>query len=92
MSLGPRQHVESKGEQPVAGQDRGRLVELLVRGGPAAAEIVVVHRRQVVMHQRVAVHELDGGAGHQRMLALDAEQRGRLDRQKGPQPFAAAEA
>ena len=66
MGLGPAQHVEGEGEQTVAGQDRGRLVEFLVRGRPAAAQVVVVHRRQVVVHQRIAMHELDRGAGHQR--------------------------
>ena len=89
---GPRQHVEGEREQAVAGEDRGRLVEFLVRGRPAAAQVVVVHRRQVVVHQRIAMHQLDRGAGHQRLLALDAEQRRGLDRQKRPQPLAAAEA
>ena len=54
--FGARQHVEGEGEQAVAGQDRGRLVEGLVRGRPAAAQVVVVHRRQVVVHQRIAMH------------------------------------
>ena len=92
MGLGPAQHVEGEGEQPVAGEDRGGLVEFLVRGRPAAAEVVVVHRRQVVVHQRVAMHEFDRGAGHQRVLARHAEQRRGLDRQERPQPLAAAEA
>ena len=53
---GRAQHVEGEGQQPVTGEDRGRLVEFLVRGRTAAAEIVVVHGRQVVMHQRIAMH------------------------------------
>ena len=83
MGLRPRQDVEGEGQQAVAGEDRGRLVERLVHGRPAAAQIVVVHRRQVVMHQRIAVHEFDRGAGHQRVLAPDAEQRRGLDVRNG---------
>ena len=44
------------------------------------------------MDERVAVHEFDRGAGHQRVLAPDAEQRCGLDREERPQPLAAAEA
>ncbi len=45
--------------KPVAGEDRGRLVEGLVAGRPAAAQIAVVHRRQIVVDQRIGVHHLD---------------------------------
>ena len=47
------------GEEPVAGEDRDVLAELDVRGRPAAAQVVVVHRRQVVVDQRVGVDQLD---------------------------------
>ena len=47
--------VEGKRQQAVAGKDGGRLVEGLVHGRLAAAQIVVVHRRQVVMDERIAV-------------------------------------
>ena len=32
-------------------------------GGSAAAQIIIIHRRQVIVHERVHVHELDG-TGH----------------------------
>ena len=92
MRLGPRQHVEREREQTVAGKDRGRLVELLVRGRTAAAQIVIVHRGQVVVRQRIAVHELERGAGHQRALARRLEQRRGLDHQERAQPLSAGEA
>ena len=55
------EHLERERLQRVAGEDRGRLVELPVRRGAAAPQIVVVHRRQIVVHERVGVNQLDGG-------------------------------
>ena len=46
---GSSQHLEGHRQQAVAGQDRGRLVESLVAGRLAAAQIAVVHRRQIVV-------------------------------------------
>ena len=85
------ENVEGESEQRVAGEDRGRIVIGLVRGRPAAPQIVVVHRRQIVMHQRIAMDAFERGAGHQRVLARHAEQGRALHHQKRPQPLAAAE-
>ena len=62
-----RQNVEGKRQQAVAGEDRGRLVEFLVRGRLPAPQVVIVHRRQIVVHQRIAMHAFERGAGHQRL-------------------------
>ena len=53
------------GEEPVAGEDRHVLAVLDVRGRPPAAQLVVVHRGQVVVDQRVGVDQLDRGGGGQ---------------------------
>ena len=84
--------VEGERQQPVAGQDRGGVVGLLVQGRPAAAQIAVVHRRQIVMDQRIAVDAFERGAGQQRGVARHAEHGRTLDHQERPQPFSAAEA
>ncbi len=86
-----RQNLEGERQQRIAGQNRGRLVESLVHGRPAAAQVVIVHRRQVVMHQRIAVQQLDGRACASCPLGWNTEKPCRLDRQEGPQPLAAAE-
>ncbi len=52
------QHGEGQGLQAVADQDAGGFVVGLVHGGAATAQVVVVHRRQVVMHQRIGVDQL----------------------------------
>ena len=85
------QDLEGEGQQRVACEDGGRLVEGLVRGGLAAAQVVVVHGRKVVMHQRIAVHAFECGAGP------SARSRGTPNRaadsttRKGLQPLALAQ-
>ncbi len=53
--------------EPVAGEDRDVLAERDVAGGPAAAQVVVVHRRQVVVDQRVGVDQLERGRQRQHL-------------------------
>ncbi len=91
MGRGIGENVEGQRQQPVAGENGGRLVEGLVRRRPAAPEVVVVHRRQVVVDQRIAMHAFDGAAGAQRRPGLGAERPRGLDRQERAQPLAAAE-
>jgi hypothetical protein len=60
--------------------------------GLAAAQIVVVHRRQIVMHQRVGVQQLHRRPDAGGTAPVDAEQGGTLHHQNGAQPLAAAQA
>ena len=85
------QHVEGIGQQPVAGENGGRLVIGPVRRRPAAAQIVVVHRRQIVVHQAVAMHHLYGRTGAQGPVFGNVEQRRALHGQEGTQPLAAVQ-
>ena len=90
MGRGTGQHIEGEGQQTVARQNGGCLAEGLVDGRAAAAHVVVVHRGQVVMHQRVAMHHLQCTGRAHRAVFRHAEQRRRLHQQEGPQPLAAA--
>ena len=54
------EHLEGERLQRVGGEDGGRLVEGPVGGRAAAAHVVVVHGRQVVVDQREGMHQLDG--------------------------------
>ena len=92
IGMGARvaQDLEGQRQKGVAGQDGGRLVEGDVQGRAPAAQRVVVHRRQVVMHQRVAMDAFERAGGGKRVVFLDAEQSRRFDQKKGPQPLAAA--
>lgn len=62
-----------------------------MNGGFATTKIVIVHRGQVVMDQRIAVHALDGGRGLRRCGRIGIEQGSRLHDQKRPQPLPAIE-
>ena len=52
------------GKATAIGKNRGRVIECFMHGGSSSAEVVVIHRRQIVMHQRIAVDELKRCAGH----------------------------
>ena len=82
------QDLESQGQQRVAGQNRRRFAERLVTGGPAAAHVVVVHGRQVVVDQRIGVHHLDGAGRRQGRRGRAAAAFGRQQHQHRPQPLA----
>ncbi len=84
-------YVERIGQQRVAGQDRGGLVERDMGGRAAAPQVVVVHGGQVVVDQRIAMNHLERRTGPERPLALEAERPGGLDHEERPQSFAAPE-
>ena len=67
------------------------FVECFVRCRPAAAQIVVVHAGEVVMHERIGVHGFDGCSGARGQFRLYAEQARTLQHQKWPKPLAACE-
>ena len=54
-------------------------------------QIVIVHRRQIVMDQRIAVHAFERRRDPQRIGRVGVEQRGAFHDQQGPQPLAAVE-
>ena len=76
-------------QQRVAGEERRRLAEGDVRARPAAALVVVVERRQVVVDEREGVHELDRGGRGQAPLRLGAGRLADGERQDGPDPLPA---
>jgi hypothetical protein len=54
-----RKHLECEGEQRIARENRHGVAEDLVVGELAAAVVVVIERRQIVVNQRVGVDELE---------------------------------
>ena len=79
--------LEGERQQGVAGEDGQRLAEDLMAGGPPATQIVVVHRRQIVVHERIGVNHLDGaGRRHGRLHVAAACLRGQ-QRQHRSQAF-----
>ena len=88
MRIGIGQHPEGRGQQTVSGEHRRRLVELLVAGRAAAAQIAVVHRRQIVMHERVGVDHLDRRRDLQGATPRHPEKTRARQHEKRAQPFA----
>ena len=68
------QQAEGAGLQGVPGQDRGGFVEGDVGGGFATAQGIVVHRRQVVVHQRIGMDQFHRHRGRVEPFRLSAEQ------------------
>ena len=66
--------LERQRVQRIAGEDRGAFVEGAVHGRLAAAQIVIVHARQIVVDQRIDMDAFDREAGAQRAVAIDVEQ------------------
>ena len=92
--LGPHcvvawQQLEGVGEEGVAGEQGGGLVELLVRGGTTPAKVIVVHARQVVVHQRVSVDALERHSDRQGIVGGGPEGIGGRKYQHGAQTLAA---
>ena len=86
-----REQLECEHLQRVAREDRGRLVEGAVRRRPAATQVVVVHRGQVVVHERIGVDQLDGRRRRVERVRCDADRAaGRIDEQR-PDALALAE-
>jgi hypothetical protein len=81
------QHPEGRGQQSVSSKNRRRLVELLVAGRSAAAQIAIVHRRQVVMNEGISMDHLDRCRYLQGAPPGDPKKpRTRQDKER-PQPF-----
>jgi len=57
------ENLESQHLQSVADQNSGGLIEGFVAGGPPAAQIIIVHRGQIVVHQRVGMNQFHRGSG-----------------------------
>ena len=86
-----RQQLKGQRLQGIAHQHRGGLIERLVTGRPAAAQIIVIHRRQIVVHQRIDVHELDGAGRRLDLILRQAQGTRGGEQQRRPDALAAAQ-
>ena len=75
--------------EPVAREDGHVLAEADVTRRAAAAQVVVVHRRQVVVDQRVRVDQLERGRERQRPRGVAAQRPRRREREHRPDPLPA---
>ena len=89
--LSPAEEPHRLGEQPIAGEDRDVLAEFDVRGRHPPPQLVVVHRRQIVVNQGVGVDQLDRRRRRQHVLRVEADRAGGGQRQDRPDPLATSE-
>jgi hypothetical protein len=83
-------HLECQGLQCIAGKHRSPFVEGTMAGGPTAAQVVIIHCRQVVVDQAVGVDELHGDRSIIERLRWRAERGAGGIHQHRPQSLAAA--
>ena len=79
------------GKQGISCQDRHVLAEADVRAGLPAPQIVVVERRQVVVHQAERVHELERARGRKHLVRVTTERLARGQAEHRPDALAATE-
>ncbi len=89
--LAREQQAERFRVEAVAGEDRDLLAERAVARRPPAAKVVVVHRRQVVVDQRIGVDQLERGGERQDRLRRAPDRRGGGKREHRADPLAAGE-
>src|SRR5262245_28678315 len=91
VHLRPCYDVESECEKRVAYENCCCLIECPVDGRAAATQIIVIHRRQIIVDQRIAVHEFKRGSGYQRTTTRSVEYGSRFNEQKRSQALAAVQ-
>jgi hypothetical protein len=88
MGGGISDDLERHGQQAVTGQNGGGFIIGNVAGGFAAAQVVVVHCRQVIMHQRIAMDAFQCRADAQRLIMICPEDAGTFGHEERTQPLA----
>ncbi len=85
------QNFKGECQQRIASQYRRRLVKFFVRRGFAAPQFIIIHRWQIIMHQRITVHTFKRSTNAQSAGAGHIEQARGLKHQKWPQTFPGAQ-
>ena len=84
-------HLKRERQQAVAGEDRGRFAKFLVARRQAATQVVIIHRGQIVVDERVCVNHLDGGGRGGRLSIFATRCSRRHEHEDRPQSFTGRE-
>jgi len=87
IGFGSGYRSKGLGKQSITRQDRHSLAVNPVVCGAAAAEVVVIHARQVVVNEGVGVDAFDGAGGGQSSGLLSAGGTGGGEAENGAEPF-----
>ena len=87
------EHPCAQGDHVIARHHRRRYVEGAVRRGPPAAQVVVVHAGEIVVHQRVGMDDFDRGreVGHALRGGFARHRLGGGEDERRPQALAGRE-
>jgi hypothetical protein len=85
------QDREGEGEEAIPGEDRRRLVESAMHSWLTPAQVIIIHRREIIMHEGIAMHGFECRRDAQGPFAGKTEERGAFDHEIRPQPLAACE-
>ncbi len=89
MRLRRTQQRKRMRQKRITREDRGGFIESLVHRRFAAAQIVVVHRGQIVMDERIGVNAFHRRSDAAERTAIHAEQTACLQDKESAQPLAA---
>ncbi len=84
------QYFKGQIVKAVTGQNRRRLIKSLVDRRLTPAHVIIIHRRKIVMHQRVNMDAFDSQPDTKQRILGDVEQLARRLHQQGTQSLAAA--
>ncbi len=76
-----------EGEEVVAGEDGGCFVILFVEGFLAAAVVVIIHAREIIVDEGIGVDELESAGGIERVFKWNFEHFGCGDDKEGADSF-----
>jgi hypothetical protein len=79
--------LERDRQQSVASQDRDAVAENFVTGGTTAAQIVVVHAREIIVNERIGVDAFHGTSMRQSGARFSTARFGRRETENWPEPF-----
>jgi len=80
--------LEGEALEDVAGEDGGGLIVFFMEGGPASAEVVIVHGGEVIVDEGEAVDHLDGCGGDDGLGVLSGDGLGGEEGQRWAQALA----
>jgi len=86
-----RNCFERHRQQRIAGENRSCFAKAHVTSGPPAAQIVIVHRGQIIVDQRISVDHFQRAGGSDERLALRSKCFTHSEQQRGAKAFAAGE-
>jgi hypothetical protein len=80
--------LEGKRLEGITTEDRRCFIECAVAGGQASSQVVIVHRWQIIVHQRVGMNHFDGDCCRNGLLPGAPTGPGSLKGECRPQSFA----